>query len=389
MRDIKQAQEIYNTLFKQDLQLQDDLEYKEIMSRYMYGDIYHHGSLEKTARELILIAVNTTNHTLLALKQHVEAAIKVGVSPVEIKEAVYQCTPYVGFGKVEAALQVVNEVFRENAIDLPLESQSTVNEETRFEKGFEVQCHAFGKEHIQSGHDQAPKELKHIQQFLSDHCFGDFYTRTGLDLKMRELLTFVMLATLGGCENQLRAHTRANITVGNTREILIDTITQCQPYIGFPRTLNAIAIINEITQIQEKSIDSKKSLGPGAIYPIGKTNDAYAAYFTGQSYLHPLSDDGVSISNVTFEPGCRNHWHIHHIGGQILLVTGGKGYYQEWGKPVQLLKPGDVVTIPAEVKHWHGACKDSWFSHLAIAMPVDGATNEWLEPVKEEEYSKL
>lgn len=125
------------------------------------------------------------------------------------------------------------------------------------------------------------------------------------------------------------------------------------------------------------------------VFPIGETNDAYAKYFIGQSYLKRLSSEQVGISNVTFEPGCRNNWHIHHKGGQILLCTDGRGYYQEWGKPARELKPGDVVNIPPEVKHWHGAANDSWFSHLAVEVPAENGSNEWLEPVPEEDYMKL
>ena len=127
-----------------------------------------------------------------------------------------------------------------------------------------------------------------------------------------------------------------------------------------------------------------------SIFPIGEKNDAYAQYFIGQSYLAPLAKQGgVGAANVTFEPGCRNNWHIHHKGGQILLVTTGRGYYQEWGQPARELHPGDVVSIPAEVKHWHGAAKDSWFAHIAIEGPAEGASNEWLEAVSNEEYAKL
>lgn len=245
MNRIEKANQLFEQLHD-DYIFNDDLGFHEMMKNYIYGDVYQHGSLDIQLRELILIVVHTTNHTLKALKEHVFAGLKVELSPVAIKEAIYQCTPYIGLGKVEEALDVINHIFKEKAI--VLEDMSTVSEETRFEKGFEVQCLAFGKEHIQAGHDHAPQELKHIQDYLSAYCFGDFYTRKGLDLKTRELLTFVMLATLGGCENQLRAHTGANITVGNTREVLIETLTQCQPYIGFPRTLNAINIVNEVTQ---------------------------------------------------------------------------------------------------------------------------------------------
>lgn len=136
-------------------------------------------------------------------------------------------------------------------------------------------------------------------------------------------------------------------------------------------------------------MDREKSLGGGAVFPIGEENKAYEQYFTGKSYLDMLSLERVVVGNVTFEPGCRNNWHIHHKGGQILLITGGKGWYCEWGKTPRALKPGDVVNIPPEVKHWHGAAADSWFSHIAIEVPAEGASNEWLEPVSDEEYNKL
>ncbi len=128
------------------------------------------------------------------------------------------------------------------------------------------------------------------------------------------------------------------------------------------------------------------------VFPRGAENSAYAQYFTGRSYLCPLSKEQVSISNVTFEPGCRNNWHIHHAakgGGQILLVTGGRGWYQEWGSPARALRTGDVVNIPPEVKHWHGAAKDSWFAHLALEVPGEGLSNEWLEPVDGAQYAAL
>ena len=126
-----------------------------------------------------------------------------------------------------------------------------------------------------------------------------------------------------------------------------------------------------------------------SVFPMGEKNGAFAQYFVGQSYLNMLSTERVTIGNVTFEPGCRNNWHIHHKGGQILLCTAGRGYYQEWGKEAQELHPGDVVNIPPEVKHWHGAAKDSWFAHLAVEVPAEGASNEWLEVVNEEDYEKL
>ena len=120
--------------------------------------------------------------------------------------------------------------------------------------------------------------------------------------------------------------------------------------------------------------------------------EQFSKFFIGQAYLQPLTDKGGPISNVTFEPGCRNNWHIHHAksgGGQILLVTGGKGWYQEWGESARQLVPGDVVVIPAGVKHWHGAAADSWFSHLAVEVTGEETSNEWLEAVTDEDYKKL
>lgn len=129
-----------------------------------------------------------------------------------------------------------------------------------------------------------------------------------------------------------------------------------------------------------------------SVFPTGEKNEAFAKYFVGQSYLNMLTTEGVVIGNVTFEPGCRNNWHIHHAksgGGQILLCTTGRGYYQEWGQPAQELHPGDVVVIPPEVKHWHGAAPDSWFAHLAVEVPGMECQNEWCEPVLEEAYKNL
>ena len=127
------------------------------------------------------------------------------------------------------------------------------------------------------------------------------------------------------------------------------------------------------------------------LFPRGEKN-SFGQYFVGQSYLHMLSTEQVSIGNVTFEPGCRNNWHVHHAdegGGQILLVTGGRGWYQEWGRSARALKAGDVVNIPANVKHWHGAAADSWFAHLAVEVPAVNGSNEWCEPVGDEEYAAL
>ena len=126
-----------------------------------------------------------------------------------------------------------------------------------------------------------------------------------------------------------------------------------------------------------------------SLFGKGEPNTAYAQYFKGEIFLKMLNTKGVTVANVTFEPKCRNNWHIHHKGGQILLCTDGEGWYQEWGKPAQKLKAGGVVFIAPEVKHWHGAAEDSWFTHVAIEIPAEGASNEWLEEVTDEQYNNL
>ena len=144
---------------------------------------------------------------------------------------------------------------------------------------------------------------------------------------------------------------------------------------------------------EETPVQTAKDAYQNSIFfPIGAPNDAYAQYFVGQSYLATVSTEQVPVFNVTFEPGCRNNWHIHHAsegGGQMLICVGGRGYYQEWSKGPRELRPGDTVNIPANVKHWHGAAPDSWFSHLAIEVPGENTSAEWCEPVSEEEYGKL
>ena len=167
------------------------------------------------------------------------------MSPVEIKEVLYQSVAYVGLGKTFELFEITNDVLARNGVDLPLESISTVNTDNRHEKGLEIQKRYFGEETIQSMIDNAPEGQERFNDFLAGYCFGDFYTRDALSDQDRELITFCVLATLGGCENQLRAHVLANFNMGNEKEILIDALTILLPYIGFPRTLNALAVINE------------------------------------------------------------------------------------------------------------------------------------------------
>ena len=225
-----------------------DPEFTDIARGFLCGDVLSRGCLTDRQRALVTLTALTTCQTLDNMAAYTEAALGAGATPEEIKETLYQCTPYIGMERVWAALKEVNKAFQAAGIKEPCRKQGTVTEETRFEKGLAVQQEIFGADNINKMRDAAPEQLKHIQDYLSAYCFGDFYTRGTLDLKMRELITFCAICCLGGCEPQAKSHAGANISVGNTREMLIDAVTQCLPFIGFPRTLNAISCINEVTR---------------------------------------------------------------------------------------------------------------------------------------------
>ncbi|SMQ81608.1 4-carboxymuconolactone decarboxylase [Bacillus sp. OV166] len=247
MDRIEKSKEKYKQLFGNGVPAAytTDPDFQDILSRFIFGEVFYQGNLDDKQRELITLVVLTTNQTLPQLKAHVAAALYVGLTPVEIKEAVYQCAPYIGFPKTLNAINEVNEVFKANNISLPIESQKTVDEDNRFQNGLGVQVEIFG-DVIKKMQESAPANQKHMQEYLSAFCFGDFYTRGGLDLKTRELLTLCIVSSLGGAEGQVKAHVQGNKNVGNDKETLITAITHCLPYMGFPRTLNALSCINEI-----------------------------------------------------------------------------------------------------------------------------------------------
>ncbi len=247
MDRVEKSKEKYNQLFGIGVPVayNTDPDFQDILSRFIFGEVFYQGNLDDKQRELITLVVLITNQTLPQLKAHVAAALNVGLTPVEIKEAVYQCAPYIGFPKTLNALNEVNEVFKSKNIELPIESQKQVDEENRFDRGLSRQVEIFG-EVIAKMSEAAPSNQKHIQDYLSAFCFGDFYTRSGLDLKTRELLTLCIISALGGAEGQVKAHAQGNLNVGNDKETVITAITHCLPYMGFPRTLNALACVNEV-----------------------------------------------------------------------------------------------------------------------------------------------
>lgn len=247
MDRMEKSLEIYKTLFGDGVPsaYASDPDFQDILSRFIFGEVFYQGNLDIKQRELITLVVLATNQTLPQLKAHTHAALNAGLSPVEIKEAVYQCAPYIGFPKTLNANNEVNEVFKARDIALPIESQKTVDENNRFDKGLSIQQEIFGNV-IAKMRENAPANQRHIQDYLSAFCFGDFYTRDGMELKTRELLTLCIVSALGGAEGQVKSHVQGNINMGNDKETLITAITHCLPYMGFPRTLNALACVNEI-----------------------------------------------------------------------------------------------------------------------------------------------
>lgn len=313
---------------------------------------------ELNAKEeaVVKISIYTALGDQKNLKMALEKGFEAGLDLEEMKEVLTQAYAYCGFPRSLNALGTLMTLEEERQNRDASSVSVTPVEGDSFMNGSVNQAELVGAPVTGKVFEFAPL----IDRYLKAHLFGDIFSRDLLDWKTRELATVAMLSARDGVESQLKSHIEIAKHNG---------VTQGQ--------------IAEILALSDQ-IKAQKVL-----FGFGQENTAYASYFIGKSYLNPLNSKGVNIANVTFEPRCRNNWHIHHKGGQILMVVSGRGWYQEWGKPAQELHPGDVVNIPAEVKHWHGAAKDSWFTHIALAVPANDASNEWLEPVLDEEYDKL
>ena len=246
-----------------------------------------------------------------------------------------------------------------------------------------------------AGRDALGEFAPQFAHFNDDVLFGENWNNEDLDLKTRCMLTVTTLMAQGLTDSALVYHLQNAKAHGVTRAEIAALVTHVAFYAGWPKAWAVFNMAKDVWNDEAEAIaddDGMAAHAASMVFPIGAPNDGFAQYFSGRSFLAPVSTDQVGIFNVTFEPGCRNNWHIHHAdkgGGQILVCVAGRGYYQEWGKDAIELKPGDCVNIPEGVKHWHGAAPDSWFSHLAIEVPGENGSSEWLEPVADADYGKL
>lgn len=334
-----------------------------ILGIFIMGkDVSMAGVLTQKENDIVMISSYTAKGDMLKLDKALNKALDDKVKIYEIKEVLVQLYAYCGFPRSLNALTTFMKVTDERNAkggydEYGTEPTELPKEANRLEIGAAVQTELCGGPVTGRIFEFEPA----IDRYLKEHLFADIFARGVISYEEREIATIAALSSMTGVEPQLQAHIQIAKNIGITQE-KIDKILE---------------LTNEKPKFKNE------------IFGRGQKNDAYADYFTGQSYLNMLNKGSVNIANVTFEPGCRNNWHIHHKTGQILLVTQGNGYYQEWGKDAIELHPGMVVNIPPEVKHWHGAKKDSWFVHIALDAPEKDSSTEWLEPVSDEEYNKL
>ena len=243
-----------------------------------------------------------------------------------------------------------------------------------------------------AGRTQLGEFAPKFAELNDDVLFGDIWNRKGLCPRDRSMVTVAALIGKGIVDSSLTHHLQFAKKNGITRTEISEMLTHIAFYAGWPNAWAAFRLAKDVWADDTQGSGAKAAFQREMIFPIGDPNDVYAKYFVGKSYLARISTEQIPFSNVTFEPGCRNNWHIHHAasgGGQMLVCVAGKGWYQEWGKPAKQMLPGDVIHIPANVKHWHGAASDTWFAHLAFEIPGENASNEWLEPVNDKDYNSL
>ena len=331
---------------------------------------------------LVAIAANEAKGNIVELKTALNEGFELGLTVSEAKEALSHLYAYTGFPRSLNALGALQQVIKErnDADKLTKEGREAdplPKDYDALKQGTKVQTQLVGGKPF--NYTFAPQ----TDYYLKAHLFGDIFARNNLTFADREIVTVSAISALPGCEPQLQAHVSGARNMGVSDEALKEMPALLETKIGAveaERLRGALAAIFGESHNTVQMVDF-------TIWPKGEPNTAYAQYFVGNSYLAPMEG---GIANVTFEPRCRNNWHIHHKQVQVLICVAGRGWYQEWGKEAVEMTPGTIIAIPAEAKHWHGAAKDSWFQHLTYHKDVkEGASNEWLEPVTDEIYNKL
>ncbi|SEV80048.1 alkylhydroperoxidase AhpD family core domain-containing protein [Prevotella aff. ruminicola Tc2-24] len=331
---------------------------------------------------LVTIAANEAKGDIKGLKAALNDGLEQGLTVNESKEALSQLYAYTGFPRSLNALGALQQVIKERTeaglrIDEGREADPQPKDYNALKQGTEVQTRLCGGQPFT--YTFAPQ----TDYYLKAHLFGDIFARNNLTFADREIITIAAISALPGCEPQLQAHVSGARNMGVSDEVLMEMPALLETKIGTAeaeRLRCALATVFGQDHSPVQTVDF-------SVWPKGEPNTAYAQFFVGNSYLAQMED---GMTNVTFEPRCRNNWHIHHKQVQVLICVAGRGWYQEWGKKPQELTPGTIIAIPAEVKHWHGAQKDSWFQHLTYHKDVqNGASNEWCEPVTDEVYNSL
>ena len=347
-------------------------------------------TLNERQQGIVAIAANEARGDLAGLASSIGYGLDNGLTVNQVKEILSHLYAYTGFPRSLNGLGTLQKVLDQRAADgkqteVGPEASPIPEDFDALKVGTEVQSRLTGRPF---NYAFCPAE----DYYLKAHLFGDIFARDVLTWAERELATISALASIEGLAPQLGSHVAGSRNMGLKDDeihaipaVLAEKVGEIEAY----RAAQAIAKVfgEEFAQMPPLS---------GTDFPKGQPNSAYARYFTGNSYLAPLKPVNLAegeatvlpMSNVTFEHGCRNNWHIHHGARQVLICVSGEGWYQEWGKPAIKLKAGDVVDIPEGVKHWHGATKDSWFQHIATHVATGGeSTNEWLEPVTDEQYA--
>ena len=329
---------------------------------------------------LVTIAGNAAKGNISSLRIALNTGLDHGLSINEAKEALAHLYAYTGFPRSLNALTALQDVLKDRAAkglktEVGREASPLPKDYDALQQGTRVQTQLGGGKPF--NYTFAPQ----TDYYLKAHLFGDIFARDTLSFADRELVTIAAIAALPGCEPQLLAHVRGSRNMGVSDQQLKTLPTILREHVGEEEAVRAEVAIAQVLGFKSTAAHTVDF----NIWPKGEPNP-YGKFFTGKSYLASLGP----VNNVTFEPGCRNNWHIHHKQVQVLICVSGRGWYQEWGKEAIEMRPGTVIAIPSEKKHWHGAARNSWFQHLTYHTDVaPDASNEWLEPVTDEQYNKL